>query len=139
MFEANKIDLEKKLGKKLAKKYIRTNEINNFVEILKKLHGEAQKETDSTAISGKLNKIACLLDRDEDDCDQVDSFIDDIKGGLVNLSPFIKNALSEVCMKQIGKKLLQVTLKVIKDSISGELNIEYIILKLLDILYMSLD
>lgn len=123
----------------MAKQYIQANETNDFLEILKKLHGEAQKETDSTAISGKFNKITCLLDRDKDDWDQVDSFIDDIKGGLVNLNTFIKNALPEVCMKQIGKKLLQVIVKVIKDSIYGEPNIEYVILKLLNILSMSLD
>ena len=29
-------------------------------------------------------------------------------------------------MKQTGKELLQVIIKVIKDSISGELNIEYV-------------
>ena len=38
----------------MAKKYIQ-GKGNNFVEILKKLHGEVQKETDSTAISAKLN------------------------------------------------------------------------------------
>ena len=143
IFEVNKIDLKHKLsrvGKKNWKKYIyKANGIKNFVEISKKLHGEVQKETDGTAISGKLNKIVSLLDRDEDDCNQVDSFIDDIKYGLVNLNQFIKDALSQECMKQIGKELLQVIAKVIKDSISGELNIEYIILKLLDILSMSLD
>ena len=42
-------------------------------------------------------------------------------------------------MKQIGKELLQVLVAVIKDSISGELNIEYVILKLLDIFSLSLD
>ena len=110
------------------------------MEILKKLHGEVQKETDATTISGKLNKIVSLLDRDDDDCDQVDGFIDDIKRGLVNLNQIIKDALPEECMKQIGKELLQVIVKVIKDSISGELlNTEYVILKFLDVLYMSLD
>ena len=143
IFEVSKIDLEHKLsrvGKKNWQKNIyKTNEIKKFVEILKKLHGEVQKETDATAISGKLNKIASLLDRDENDCDQLDGFIDDIKRSLVNLNQFIKDALSEECMKQIGKELLQVIVKVIKDSVSGELNIEYVILKLLDILSMSLD
>ena len=109
------------------------------MEIFKKLHREVQKETDATTISGKLNKIPSLLDRDKDDCDQVDGFIDDIKCGLVNLNQFIKDALSEECMKQIGKELLQVIVKVIKDLISRELNIEHVILKLFDILSMSLD
>ena len=90
IFEANKIDLEHELsrvGKKNWQKNIyKTNEIKKFVKILKKLHGEVQKETDATAISGKLNKIASLLDRDENDCDQLDGFIDDIKRSLVNLN-----------------------------------------------------
>ena len=42
-------------------------------------------------------------------------------------------------MKQIGKELLQVIVKVIKNSVSGELNIEYAILRLFDISSMSLD
>ena len=42
-------------------------------------------------------------------------------------------------MKQIGKELLQVIVKVIKNSVSGELNIEYVILRLFDISSMSLD
>ena len=103
-----------------------------------KFHGEVKKET-CNCYSGKLNKIAPLLDRDEDDWNQVDGFIDDIKRGLINLNQFIKDALSKECMKQIGIELLQVIVKVIKDSISGQLNIEYVILKLLDTLSMSLD
>ena len=82
IFEANKIDLEHELsrvGKKNWPKNIyKANEIKHFVEILKKLHSEVQKETDATAISGKLNKIASLLDRNDDDCSQVGGFIDDI-------------------------------------------------------------
>ena len=42
-------------------------------------------------------------------------------------------------MKQIGKELLQVIVKVIKNSVSGELNIEYVILRLFDISSMSLN
>ena len=42
-------------------------------------------------------------------------------------------------MKQIGKELLQVIVKVIKNSVSGELNIEYVILRLFDISSVSLN
>ena len=41
----------------------KTNETNEFVEILQKLPGEVKKETDATAISGKLNKITSSRDR----------------------------------------------------------------------------
>ena len=143
IFEVNKIVLEHELsqigGKNWQKNIYKANETKNFVEILKKLHGEVQKVTDASTVSGKLNKIASLLDMGEDDCDQVDGFIDNIKRGLVNVNQFIKDTLSEECMKQIGKELFQVIIKVIKDSISGELNTEYVILKLLDMLSMSLD
>ena len=61
----------------------KTNETNEFVEILQKLPGEVKKETDATAISGKLNKITSSRDRDKDDCDYVDGFIDDMKRSLV--------------------------------------------------------
>ena len=45
---------------------------------------------------------------DEGDYDQVDSFIDNIKCGLVKVHQFIKDALPEECLKQLGKELLQV-------------------------------
>ena len=86
-----------------------------------------------------MNKIASLLDRDKNECNHLGGFIDDFKHSLVNPSQFIKDDLLEECMKQIRKELLQVLVAVIKDSISGELNIEYVILKLPDIFSMSLD
>ena len=86
-----------------------------------------------------MKKISYSLDREKADCDQVDGFIDDMKRDLVKVYQFINDALPEECSKQTEKELLQVIVKVIKYSISVQVNIEYVILRLIDILPMSLD
>ena len=135
-FEVNKetIDIDQELAK-IKKLNVDKGEIvANFVNCLQTMYKEVAKETDNRVISKKCIKLQNTCKEDQEDYDEVDGLVDELKKAKNWMVSFIKEAVGNEQYRQIGKQLFRIIVNAISDSLEGKVDIKQVIFRLINVI-----
>ena len=103
--------------------------VQDFIQCLVTLHADVRKENDIVLINRKCQKIFCSYK--QDDLDNVDGILDEIKKAKNYLISLIKEPAANEDVKRIGKELFKLICQIVKDSIENKLDFENVITNLI--------
>ena len=103
--------------------------VQDFIQCLITLHADVRKENDIVLINRKCQKIFCSYK--QDDLDNVDGILDEIKKAKNYLISLIKEPAANEEVKRIGKELFKLICQIVKDSIENKLDFENVITNLI--------
>ena len=138
-YEVNKeaIDIGQELVK-IKKLNVGKGEIvANFVNCLQTMYKEVAKETDNRVISKKCIKLQNTYKEDQKDYDAVDGLVDELKKAKNWMVSFIKEAFGNEQYRQIGKQLFRIIVNAISASLEGEVDINQVIFRLINVISSS--
>ena len=111
--------------------------VANFVNCLQTMYKEVAKETDNQVISIKCIKLQKMCKEDQEDYDEVDGLVDELKKAKNWMVSFIKEAVGNEQYRQIGKQLFRIIVAAISGSLEGEVDIKQVIFRLIDVISSS--
>ena len=111
--------------------------VANFVMCLQTMYKEVAKETDNRVISKKCIKLQNTCMEDQEDYDEVDGLVDELKKAKNWMVSFIKEAVGNEQYRQIGKQLFRIIVNAISDSLEGEVDIKQVICRLINVISSS--
>ena len=74
---------------------------------------------------------------DQEDYDEVDDLVDELKKTKNWMVSFIKEAVGNEQCRQIGKQLFRIIVNAISDSLEGEVDIKQVIFRLINVISSS--
>ena len=113
--------------------------VANFVNCLQIMYKEVAKETDNRVISKKCIKLQSTCKEDQEDYDEVDGLVDELKNAKNWMVSFIKEAVGHEQYRQIGKQLFRIIVNAISDSLEGEADIKQVIFRLISVISVNLS
>ena len=100
------------------------------------LHKFVSKEIEIWVINKKCKNIRNAYK--EEDYDAVDGIVNELKQVKNKLVSFVREAANNKHFKQIGKELFDLIVDVIRDSMDDELDIKYVIVRLIKVILSPL-
>ena len=79
-------------------------------------YSKGRNETDNRVISKKCIKLQNTCKEDQEDYDEMDGLVDELKKAKNWMVSFIKEAVGNEQYRQIGKQLFRITVNAISDS-----------------------
>ena len=101
------------------------------------MYKEVAKETGNRVISKKCIKLQNTCMEDQEDYDEVDGLVDELKKAKNWMVSFIKEADGNEQYRQIGKQLFRIIVNAISDSLEGEVDIKQVIFRLINVISSS--
>ena len=111
--------------------------VANFANCLQTMYKEVAKETDNRVISKKCIKLQNPYKQDQEDYDEVDGLVDELKKAKNWMVSFIREAVGNKQYRQIGKQLFRIIANAISDSLEGDVDIKQVIFRLINIISSS--
>ena len=139
-YEVNKekIDIGQELTNIKKLKVGKGKVVANFVNCLQTMYKEeVAKETDNRVISKKCIKIQNSYKEDQEDYDEVDGLMDELKKAKNWMISIIKDAVGNKQYRKIGKQLFRIIVNAISDSLEGEADIKQVIFRLINVISSS--
>ena len=90
--------------------------VANFVNCLQAMYKGVAKETDNRIILKKCIKLQNTCKEDQEDYDEVDGLVEELKKAKNWMVSFIKEAVGNEQYRQIGKTLFRIIVNAISDS-----------------------
>ena len=131
-YEVNKETID--IGQELAK--IKKLNVDKG-DCLQTMYKEVGKETDNQVISKKCIKLQNTCKEDQEDYDEVDGLVDELKKSKNGMVSVIKEAVGNEQYSQIGKQLFRIIVITISDSLQGKVDIKQVIFRLINVISSS--